>query len=85
VNVRIPVNEPLKNRANVCLPNENGSISRLGKGTREDQISTVVGFPREPKMCVPERGASSYAVVNQCVLQQVVTHAAGVVRAARGI
>jgi hypothetical protein len=43
VNVRIPVNEPLKNRAIVCLPNENGSISRLGKGTREDQISTVVG------------------------------------------
>jgi hypothetical protein len=83
VNVRITVDEALNNGAIVRPPNENRSISRLGKGTCEDQIPTAVGFPREREMGLPERGAPSYVVVNQCVLQQVVTHAASVIRAAR--
>jgi hypothetical protein len=45
VNVRITVNEALNNGAIVGPPNENRSIGRLGKGTREDQVSTALGFP----------------------------------------
>jgi hypothetical protein len=45
VNVRITVDEVLNNGAIVRPPNENRSISRLGKGTCEDQVSTAMGFP----------------------------------------
>lgn len=83
VNVRITVNEAVNDGAIIRPPNENRSISRLGKGTSEDQIPTAVRFPRELEMRLPERGAPSYVVVNQCVLEQVVTHAASVIRAAR--
>ena len=75
VNVRITVNDALNNGAIIRPPNENRSISRRGKGTCEDQIPTAVGFPREREMRPPERFAPSDVVVNQCVLQQVVTHA----------
>ena len=44
-NVRITVNEALNNGAIVRPPNENRSISRFGKGTCEDQVSTAMGFP----------------------------------------
>ena len=83
VNVRITVNELLNSGSIVRPPNENRSISRLGKGACKDQVPTAVGFPREREMRLPERGAPSYVVVNHCVLQQVVTHAASVVWAAR--
>jgi hypothetical protein len=83
VYVRITLNEALNHRAIVRPPNENRSISRLGKSTCEDQIPTAAGFPSECEMRLPERGAPSYVVVNQCVLQQVVTHAESVIRAAR--
>ena len=78
MNVRITVNEALNNGAIIRPPNENCSISRLGQGTCEDQIPTAVGFPREREMRLPEHRAPSYVVVNQCVLQQVVTHAVSV-------
>jgi hypothetical protein len=59
VNVRIAVNEALNNGAIVGPPNENRSISRLGKGTCEDQLPTAMGFPSERKMHLPEGGAPS--------------------------
>lgn len=85
MNVRITVNEAVNNGTIVRPPHENRSISRLGKGTSEDQIPTAVGFPREREMRLPERGTPSYVVVNQCVLQQVVTHAASVIRQPGGM
>jgi hypothetical protein len=59
VNIRIAVNEALDNGAIVGPPNKNRSISRLGKGTCEDQIPTAMGFPSEREMCLPEGGAPS--------------------------
>ncbi len=47
MNVRIAVNEALNNGAIVGPPNENRSISRLRKGTCEDQVPTAMGFPSE--------------------------------------
>jgi hypothetical protein len=47
VNVRIAVNEALNNGAIIGPPNENCPISRLGKGTCEDQLPTAMGFPSE--------------------------------------
>jgi hypothetical protein len=47
VNVRIAVNEALNNRAIGRPPDENRSISRLGKGACEDQVPTAMGFPSE--------------------------------------
>jgi hypothetical protein len=82
VNVWITVNEPLNDGAIVRTPNENRSISRLGKGACEEQVTTAVGFPREREMRLPERGAPGHVVVDQRVLQHVVSHAASVVSAA---
>ena len=79
MNVRITVNEALNNGAIVGPPNQNRSIRRLGKGACEDQVPTAVGLPREREMRLAERGAPSYVVTNQRVLQHVVTHEASVV------
>jgi hypothetical protein len=59
VNVRITVNEALYDGAILGPPNENRSISRLGKGTCEDQVSTALGFPSKRQMRLPEGGALS--------------------------
>ena len=59
MNVRITVNEALNNGAIVRPPNENRSISRFGKGTCEDQVSTAMRFPSKRKMRLPEGGAPS--------------------------
>ena len=83
MNVRITVNKALNNGAIIRPPNQNRSINRLGKRTRKDQIPTAVGFPSEREVRLPERSAPSYIVVNQCVLQQVVTHAESVIQPAR--
>jgi hypothetical protein len=61
VNVRITVDKALNNGAIIRPPNQNRSISRLGKRTRKDQIPTAVGFPSErevrlPELCLPARG-----------------------------
>ena len=77
-----PWSEAFNDGAIVRPPNENRSISRFGKGTCKDQVPTVMGFPSQRKMHLPERGAPSQIVINQCVLQQVVTHVKSVVRAA---
>ena len=45
VNVRIAVYKALNDGAIVCPPNENRSISRLGKRTCEDQVPAAMGFP----------------------------------------
>jgi hypothetical protein len=73
-NVRIAVNEALNDGAIVGPPDKNRSIRRFGKGACEDQVATVMGFPSEREMLIPEGGAPSEIVLNQCVLQQVVTH-----------
>lgn len=79
MDVRITVNEAFDSGAILRPPNENRSISRLGKGAREDQVPTAVSVPRERQMLIPERGAPSEIVINQCVLQQVIGHAASLV------
>ena len=73
-NVRIAVDETLNDGAIVGPPNKNRSIRRFGKGAGEDQVPTEMGFPRELEMLIPDGGAPSEVVINQCVLQQVVTH-----------
>ena len=83
MNIRIAVNEALNNGAIIGPPNENRSISRLGKGTCKNQVPPPMGFPTEREMHLPEGGAPSYIVINQYVLQQVVTHVESVILAAR--
>jgi hypothetical protein len=73
-NVGIAVDETLDDGAIVGPPDKNRSIRRFGKGAGKDQVSTAMGFPRELQMLIPECGAPSEVVINQCVLQQVVTH-----------
>jgi hypothetical protein len=82
VNIRIIVNEALNNGGIVRPPNQNRSIGWFGKGTRKDQVPTAMGFPGQRQMRLPEAGAPSQIVVNQCVLQQVVTHVESVIRTA---
>ena len=77
-NVRITVNEALNDGGIVRPPNENRSVGRFGEGTCQDQVPTAMGFPRQRQMRVPEGGAPSQIIVDQCVLQQVVTHALSV-------
>ena len=73
-NVRIAVNETLNDGAIVGPPNKNRSIRRFGEGACEDQVPPAMGFPSKRKMLIAEAGAPSEIVINQCVLQQVVTH-----------
>jgi hypothetical protein len=50
----------ISGRAIVGPPNENRSISRLGKGTCEDhQVLTAMGFQSQREMRLPEGGAPS--------------------------
>jgi hypothetical protein len=72
--VRIAVNEALNDGAIVGPPNKNRSIRRVGKGACEDQVPTAMGFASERQMLIPEGGAPSKIVINQCVFQQVVSH-----------
>ena len=48
-----------------------------------------MGFPRERQMLLPKCGAPSEIVINQCVLEQVVTHVESVygrcMRSSRGL
>jgi hypothetical protein len=85
VNVRILVDEALNDGTIVRPPNQRRSVNRLGEGTCQDEIPTAMGFSSEREMLLPKCRAPSYIVVNQCVLQQVVTHGEIVVPAAPGI
>ena len=57
MNVRIAGNEALNNRAIFGPPNENRSISRLAKGTCEDQVPTAMGFQSQRQMRLAGDGA----------------------------
>ena len=47
MNVRIGVSEALNKGGIIRPPNQNRSISRLSKGTCEDQVPAEMGFPSE--------------------------------------
>jgi hypothetical protein len=50
------ISEALDNRPIIRPPDENCTISRLGQGTCEDQVSTAMRFPGEVR-CASRKAA----------------------------
>ena len=82
-NVGIAVDEALNDGAIVGPPDKNRSISRFGKGAGEDQVPAAMSVPSKREMLIPEGRASSEIVVDQRVLEKVVTHGKSVDRFTR--
>ena len=72
--VGIIVNKALDDGAIVGPPDKNRSIRWFGQRAGKNQLSTAMGLPSEREVLIPEGGSPGEIVIDQCVLQQVVTH-----------